>query len=131
AIITAAVPHGELGRAIGVQGAAQAVGLSIGPTVGGFLIAGFGWQWVFFIAVPFGLIGAGMAWFILPQTARAAAPGAVAERFDWWGAVVFSVAIALGLLALTFGNAWGWTSPRLLGCLGATVVAFAVFVAIE
>jgi len=131
AIITAAVPHGELGRAIGVQGAAQAVGLSIGPTVGGFLIGAFGWQWVFFIAVPFGILGAGMAWFILPQTARAGAPGAVAERFDWWGAIVFSLAIALALLALTFGNAWGWTSLRLLGCVAATLVSLGVFVAIE
>ena len=47
AIITAAVPRRALGRAIGVQGAAQAVGLSIGPSVGGFLIDALGWQWVF------------------------------------------------------------------------------------
>ena len=57
AIITAAVPRRVLGRAIGVQGAAQAVGLSLGPSLGGLLIDSLGWQWVFFIAVPFGLLG--------------------------------------------------------------------------
>ncbi|MFI5270163.1 MAG: MFS transporter, partial [Chloroflexota bacterium] len=49
AIITAAVPRRELGRAIGVQGAAQAIGLSLGPSLGGFLIGALGWQWVFYI----------------------------------------------------------------------------------
>lgn len=131
AIITAAVPRRELGRAIGVQGAAQAVGLSIGPSVGGFLIGALGWQWVFYIAVPFGLIGTAMAWLILPQTSRSDEPRRVTERFDWWGAATFSAAVALSLLALTFGNSWGWTSPRLLGCLAAAIGAMAVFLTIE
>src|SRR5438067_7044452 len=81
AIITASVPRRELGRAIGVQGAAQAVGLSFGPSVGGVLIAAAGWQWVFFIAVPFGLAGTVLAWLVLPQTERAAEH--VPERFGW------------------------------------------------
>src|SRR5712692_5472744 len=71
AIIAAVVPRWERGRAIGVQGAAQAVGLSVGPSVGGLLIGTLGWQWVFFIAVPFGLLGTLLAWIILPQTVRA------------------------------------------------------------
>jgi EmrB/QacA subfamily drug resistance transporter len=132
AIITAAVPHGELGRAIGIQGAAQAVGLSIGPSVGGFLIGTLGWQWVFYIAVPFGLAGTVMAWFILPLTVRApAAQQAAKERFDWWGAAGFAAAVAFGLLALTFGNSWGWTSPRLLGALAAAAGMAAAFLLIE
>src|SRR5579884_323687 len=71
AIITAAVPRRALGKAIGIQGAAQAVGLSVGPSVGGFLIDALGWQWVFFIAVPFGILGTVGAWFVLPCTTRA------------------------------------------------------------
>jgi EmrB/QacA subfamily drug resistance transporter len=132
AIITAAVPHRELGRAIGVQGAAQAVGLSVGPSVGGFLIGALGWQWVFYIAVPFGLAGTAMAWFILPRTARSEGPEAQkGERFDWWGAVSFAAAVACGLLALTFGNSWGWTSPRLLAALALAAVTGAAFLLIE
>src|SRR4029077_14257479 len=72
AIITAAVPRRALGRAIGVQGAAQAVGLSIGPSVGGFLIDALGWRCVFLIAVPFGLIGTLLGWLVLPRTTREA-----------------------------------------------------------
>ena len=115
-----------------MQGAAQAVGLSIGPSVGGFLISAFGWQWVFYIAVPFGLIGTVMAWLILPLTSHPpVAEQAAKERFDWWGALTFAVAVACGLLALTYGNDWGWTSPRLLATLGVTVAFLAAFGAVE
>src|SRR4029077_9461797 len=72
AIITAAVPRRALGRAIGIQGAAQAIGLSVGPSVGGLLIDALGWQWVFFIAVPFGVIGTLLGWLVLPRTTREA-----------------------------------------------------------
>src|SRR5579884_3606999 len=66
AIITAAVDRRSLGRAIGVQGAAQAVGLAVGPSVGGFLIVALGWRWVFYIAVPFGLLGTLLGVLVLP-----------------------------------------------------------------
>ncbi|MCX6021348.1 MAG: MFS transporter [Chloroflexi bacterium] len=52
AIITQAVRRDELGRALGIQTAAQAIGLSVGPALGGLLIDALGWRWVFFIAVP-------------------------------------------------------------------------------
>jgi len=131
AIITAAVPRRELGRAIGVQGAAQAVGLSIGPSLGGVLIAAFGWQWVFYISVPFGIVGAIVAWFVLPCTKREDVPGDAKERFDWLGATTLTAAIALALLALTFGNTWGWTSPRLFVATAGSALALAGFAWIE
>jgi EmrB/QacA subfamily drug resistance transporter len=120
AIITAAVPRRALGRAIGVQGAAQAVGLSVGPSVGGFLIDSSGWQWVFFIAVPFGLLGTVLAWLVLPtsRTPSPADPAAEPERFDWLGAALLGPAVGLVLLGLTYGNSWGWTSPALLATAG-------------
>ncbi len=113
AIITAAVPRRVLGRAIGVQGAAQAVGLSVGPSVGGLLIDSLGWQWVFFIAVPFGLLGTVVGWLVLPTTSHEAVAGVAhePERFDWLGAVLIGPAVAFVLLGLSYGNSWGWTSP--------------------
>ncbi len=129
AIITAAVARRRLGRAIGVQGAAQAIGLSVGPSVGGFLIDSLGWRWVFFIAVPFGLIGTVLAWLVLPTTSTVG-DREHRERFDWIGALLLGPCVALFLFALTFGNDWGWTSPVLIGvmllamlCLGLFVVA--------
>ena len=123
AIITAAVPRRALGRAVGVQGAAQAVGLSVGPSVGGLIIDSLGWQWVFFIAVPAGIVGTVLAWFVLPCTSRQAVAEAAAEpeRFDWLGAALLGPAVGVVLLGITFGDNWGWTSPRVV--LTAVVAA--------
>jgi EmrB/QacA subfamily drug resistance transporter len=141
AIIAAAAGPRALGRAVGVQGAAQAVGLAVGPSVGGLLIALAGWRWVFFVAVPFGLLGAALGWLILPRTVRPAAggragevappPGPARERFDWAGAALFGPAVAAGLLVLTEGNAWGWTSPRLVGLVAVAVTLLGAFLLAE
>jgi EmrB/QacA subfamily drug resistance transporter len=130
AIITAAVARRRLGRAIGIQGAAQAIGLSVGPSVGGFLIDGMGWRWVFFIAVPFGLLGMLLGWLILPCTARAE-ESERPERFDWLGAMLLGPSVALFLLALTFANDWGWSSPLFLAVSLLAAAALGVFVASE
>jgi EmrB/QacA subfamily drug resistance transporter len=129
AIITAAVPRRALGRAIGVQGAAQAVGLSVGPSVGGVLIDSLGWQWVFFIAVPFGLLGTVFGWLVLPRTSREAVAEVAHEpqRFDWLGAALLGPAVALVLLGLTYGNTWGWTSPRFALTVALACICLATF----
>ena len=133
AIITAAVDRRRLGRAIGVQGAAQAIGLSIGPSVGGFLIDALDWRWVFFVAVPFGVLGSVLGWLVLPCTSRAAVRAAhrVQERFDWMGAVLLGPCVALLLAGLTFVNAWGWTSPRFVLVSLLVVAGCAAFLAGE
>jgi MFS family permease len=69
------------GRAIGLQAAAQAVGLSAGPALGGLLIYELSWRWVFWVNVPFGLLGTVMGWLVLPQTETLATD----RRFDWQG----------------------------------------------
>jgi EmrB/QacA subfamily drug resistance transporter len=130
AIITAAVARRRLGRAIGIQGAAQAIGLSVGPSVGGFLIDSLGWRWVFFIAVPFGLIGTVLGWLVLPTTPTVK-DHAHRERFDWIGALLLGPSVALFLLALTFGNDWGWTSPALIGVTLLSVLCLSLFVVTE
>jgi MFS family permease len=66
-IVTAAVPE-RRGRALGIQSAAQAVGLSAGPALGGLVLDTLGWQWVFWINVPVGLVGAVIGWLVIPLT---------------------------------------------------------------
>ena len=129
AIITAAIPRRVLGRAIGIQGAAQAVGLSVGPSLGGVLIDTLGWQWVFFIAVPFGVLGTVLGWLVLPQTSREATAAAAheQERFDWQGAALLGPGVALILLAITFGNTWGWTSPTMVLVVATAATCLATF----
>src|SRR5579875_2042092 len=68
ALITQAMPPRQLGRGIGVQGAAQALGLALGPAIGGLLIGLGGWRLIFFVNVPAGLLGLVSGWFLLPRT---------------------------------------------------------------
>lgn len=131
AIIAAVARPRELGRAIGVQGAAQAVGLAVGPSVGGLLIAHFGWQWVFFIAVPFGLLGGALGWLVLPVTETPVWRPGPRERFDGAGAALFGPAVAVALFALSYANSWGWTSLTLLAVVTLAAVLFGVFLLVE
>jgi len=124
ALIVQAMPSDKLGRGIGVQGAAQALGLSLGPALGGFLIVLGGWRLIFFVNVPAGLIGMGLGWFLLPRSRH------LAERqpIDWLGIGCFTAAISGLLLAVSFGNSVGWLSPEILAYFVATLVFGTLFI---
>jgi len=117
AIIVAAAGAARRGRALGLQSAAQAVGLSVGPALGGFLIDALGWRWVFWINLPVGLLGALLGIPILPRTVRPSNPG----RFDLAGAALVVPAVALLLLALNEGSRAGFGSLQLIGPVLAAV----------
>ncbi len=123
AIIVLALPSEKLGRGIGIQGAAQALGLALGPTVGGLLIALGGWRLIFFVNVPVGIVGAVMAWFLIPRSRHLQAR----VPFDWIGLSVFVPAVAALLSALSFGDRVGWTSPTILGLFAGALVLGAAF----
>ena len=123
AIIVLAVPKEKLGRGIGIQGAAQALGLAIGPTVGGLLIALGGWRLIFFVNVPAGIAGTVMAWYLIPRSRHLQAR----VPFDWLGLGLFFPAVAALLSAVSFGNSAGWTSPTIVGLFVAAVVLGVAF----
>jgi MFS family permease len=106
AIIVLVVPARLLGRAIGFQGAAQALGLALGPTVGGLLLAAGGWRMIFFVNVPFGLFGALAAVLLVPRSRDLLAR----VRFDWRGLGIFFPAVVTLLSAISFGATLGWGS---------------------
>jgi EmrB/QacA subfamily drug resistance transporter len=114
AIIVLAVPKASLGKAIGIQGAAQAVGLALGPSVGGFLLAAGGWRLIFFVNVPFGLVGMIAGLLLVPRSRHLQAR----VRFDWTGLALFFPAVVAVLTAISLGNSKGWTSPSILGLFG-------------
>lgn len=113
AIIALAVPRRSLGRAIGIQGAAQAVGLALGPAVGGLLLAAGGWRFLFLINVPFGIAGMIAGLFLIPRSRDLAAR----VRFDWAGLVLFVPAVVALMASISLGNNVGWTSTALLGAV--------------
>ena len=123
ALIVRGVARGSLGKAIGIQGASQAVGLALGPAVGGLLIGLGGWRLIFFINLPAGILGIVLGWLLLPRTRDIAKAG----RFDWPGAMLLMPAVGALLAALTFGRQKGWDSPVILVMLiaaGAIGIAF-------
>ena len=129
AIIVAAAAAPRRGRALGVQSAAQAVGLSAGPALGGFLIAALGWRWVFWINLPVGLLGAVLGFLVLPRTERPA--GAVTPgiaTFDLAGAVLLVPSLGLLMFALNEAGHAGPRSPLLIGPLLVGVLLLIGFV---
>ena len=75
ALVTNAAPSHRMRSALGVQAAAQALGLALGPTVGGLIVSTLGWRWVFAINVPVGLVAVIAGIFFLPRTSARAEPG--------------------------------------------------------
>lgn len=115
ALIFHAMPKDKLGRGLGVQGAAQALGLALGPAIGGLIVAAAGWRLIFFVNVPVGLIGGVLGWFLLPRSRGLE----MRVRFDWLGTLLFVPAVASVLLSLSEAARIGWTSTQVVA-LGAT-----------
>jgi EmrB/QacA subfamily drug resistance transporter len=127
AIIALAVPASRLGRSLGIQGAAQALGLTLGPSVGGLLIAAGGWRLIFLVNVPVGVIGIAAALVFVPRSRHL--QGRV--PFDWGGfALFFPAAVAL-MFAISEGNDIGWTTIAIVGALVGSLVLGALFVGRE
>jgi len=124
ALIRTSMPANKLGKAIGLQGAAQAVGLAMGPSVGGLLIGAGGWRWVFFVNIPAGIIGMLLGWFLLPRT-HVKAPR---TGMDWLGLVTLMPAVGALLLALSEASRLGFGSLVVLALLAASLVLFVLFV---
>src|SRR6202034_1070585 len=98
AIVTDAFPREQLGLAMGTNTMVGAIGLVIGPVLGGALVD-ISWHWVFWFNVPFGLIGSFWAYTILREITGRAAD----RRFDAAGTVTFLI----GLTGLVFGISKG------------------------
>jgi EmrB/QacA subfamily drug resistance transporter len=124
ALIATAIPKASLGRAIGIQGAAQAVGLALGPSIGGLLIGAAGWRSIFFLNAPVGVLGLVLGWLLLPRS-RDLAPRV---RFDWAGLAVFGPAIVAFLFALNVAGNSGLARPLPLLLIAAAALLAVVFV---
>ena len=122
ALIRTSVSGKALPRAIGLQAAAQALGLAAGPAVGGLLLNVAGWRWVFWVNLPAGLVGIGLAILLLPRTRERAERA----RFDWCGLLMLMLASAAVLIALSAVTA----QPKRLvaGLVAVAVVSGWLFV---
>jgi EmrB/QacA subfamily drug resistance transporter len=126
AIVTDAFPREQLGLAMGTNTMVAAVGLVIGPVLGGALVA-IDWPWVFWFNVPLGLAGSLWAAMILRELS-----GRSEDRaFDAAGTITFLVGLTGLVFGISKGGLSGWSSPTVIGGLTAALVLIPAFVVIE
>ncbi|WNM36571.1 MFS transporter [Streptomyces sp. Li-HN-5-11] len=112
ALVTTSAPRERMRSALGVQAAAQALGLALGPTAGGALVSTLGWRWVFWVNVPVGVVALVGGHYLLPRT-RARTKVA---RFDWAGLGLLAVAttsVLMGVSAVSGLAVSGWGAALL------------------
>ncbi|MFC5661885.1 MFS transporter [Kitasatospora misakiensis] len=131
ALVARGVPEHAMRRALGVQAAAQGLGLALGPSLGGLLVEHASWRWVFWINVPVAVLGIVAGRFLLPRTraedpradpGRAARPDEDGGRFDLAGLLLLAGSTTALLLALSAASGLPLPGWAVGGLLVATVL---------
>jgi len=125
ALIAQEFTPAERGVAFGVWGASTASGVASGPIIGGALTDGFGWQAIFYVNIPIGIVALALALTKLENV-----PGDDA-KIDLAGTVTFTASLLAFVFALIRGNDDGWSSPLIIGLFVEAAVCLAGFVAVE
>jgi EmrB/QacA subfamily drug resistance transporter len=120
-LLSAAVPAERRGLALGGWGAVGGLAIAIGPLVGGAIVEGVAWNWIFWINVPIGIALIPVAWFALRES------HGPSSRLDVPGVVLASVGLFGVVWALVNGNSEGWTSPIILGAFAVGTAFLAAF----
>ena len=127
AIITVVFPPQERGKALGIIGGIVAIGLTMGPAMGGLIIGLAGWRWVFLVNIPVGLIAGFVTWKHIPSLRT----GQAGQSFDVAGALLLLVTLVCYALAMTMGQHMGFAAPAVFGLLAAAVLGLFLFVFLE
>jgi MFS family permease len=125
AIVSAAVPAAERGRALGTMGGAAAIFAALGPTIGGVLTAAISWRAVLLINVPIAIVAIVLALRCVADER----PGSGARgRIDARGTGLLTIALVGLVFGLSQSQIWGWDSVGVVGPLVVAVLAAAAFV---
>jgi EmrB/QacA subfamily drug resistance transporter len=123
ALVVTSAPAHRMRAALGMQAGAQAIGLALGPTVGGLLVSTVGWRWVFDINIPVGVLGVVAGIYLLPRTRRRSPTAGL----DWSGLLWLATATTSLLLGMSVASGLslpGWAAIVLLGLSAVSAVGF-------
>jgi EmrB/QacA subfamily drug resistance transporter len=127
-ILMTTFPDGpERNKALGIWGALGGIGGTAGWLIGGPLVDGPGWEWIFFINIPLGLV----AFLLCPVLLRESKGVGIRRSYDPAGALTVTGALVLLVYALVEAPEAGWGSARTIGLLAGSAALFVVFAAIE
>lgn len=121
AVITRTFPAQRRGAAMGLWGATAGVATLVGPLAGGLLVDGLGWEWIFFINIPVGIIGFIAALVLVPQLPK------TAHKFDIVGVVLSAIGLFLIVFGLQEGEHFSWAA-WIWAMVAAGVVVMGVFI---
>jgi EmrB/QacA subfamily drug resistance transporter len=124
-ILSAGVPKERRGLALGLWGAVAGLAIAIGPLVGGAIVEGLSWQWIFWLNVPLGIVLVPLAAWLLQESHG---PDAA---LDLPGLGLASTGLFALVWALIHGNDEGWTSVGIVGAFVAAAVLLVTFVVWE
>lgn len=127
AIIVEAFPPFERGRALGMVGSIASVGISLGPAIGGFIIGGLGWRWVFLLNVPIGIIAVLATFRFLVSEP----PKQVNQSFDGIGGLILLITLCCFALAMTIGQNQGFKNSTVFALLIVSIVGMVLFLRVE
>jgi EmrB/QacA subfamily drug resistance transporter len=104
AVITRTFPAASRGQAMALWGATAGVAILVGPLLGGLLVDGPGWEWIFFINVPVGVVAFVMAMRLVPRLETHT------HTFDWLGVALSAVGMFLLVFGIQEGETYDWGS---------------------
>lgn len=125
-IIYSTFPREKIGTALGLWGVAAMCAPALGPTLGGYIIQYYSWRLLFFISLPIGALAIVFGHLLLKPTPRKAG-----IKFDLWGTVFSMLMCGSLLLALSKGQAEGWTSFYILSLLFVAFFSLLLFIWVE
>ena len=125
ALLSAGFPPGQRPRALGIFGAVTGLGVVLGPLVGGAVVQGISWPWIFWINVPIGVITIALT---RTRVGESLGPD---STLDLPGLVLVTGGAFGVVWALVRGNTAGWGSPEVAGSLAAGAALLAAFIAWE
>lgn len=125
-IITEIFPPSERGKALGLIGTFVSLGSIAGPSLGGLIVSSLGWEYIFWVNIPIGIIIITAGWRMLPKDITF-----VKEKLDLLGSILFSLFIISLFSGLLLGQQTGYQDIRILIAFTITVFTFFLFLRVE